>query len=95
MGGKMKSGTFIAIFGLVFVLVYGVSGATVDITPDILYGQMPVTISYTGLNDTDWISLGFQPTYVSEESGFIGLERAYILLPFNLTGVWFGGGMEI
>ena len=31
----------------------GVSGATVDITPDILYGQMPVTISYTGLNDTD------------------------------------------
>ena len=92
MGGKMKSGTFIAIFGLVFVLVYGVSGATVDITPDILYGQMPVTISYTGLNDTDWISLGFQPTYVSEESGFMGLERAFILLPFNLTGVWFGGG---
>jgi hypothetical protein len=88
----MKSEIWFSLIGLFLFCVGSVSGATVEITPDILYGQMPVIISFDGLNDGDDFFLGFQPTYVSETSGFMGLEQAFLSIPFNLSDVLFGGG---
>jgi len=84
----MKRNKIIGILFFISLIFPGAFGASVEIGPDILYGSMPVTISYDGFEDEEDFFLAFQPTYVSEGDRFTGL-MGDLELPFNSSDVAF------
>lgn len=88
MGVRMRQTQKILIFLLLVFIVTTISSGSVVISPDVLYQGMPVSISYTDLQDGDWVELGFQASYTSTESGFSGVGNAFLFLPFNLSDLY-------
>lgn len=85
----MRLNSLIKICVISYFLISMVSAVQIEISPDVLYKEMPVFISYTDLQDEDWIDLGFQVSYNPVNFGYSGINETYIYLPFNLSGVWF------
>lgn len=85
MGVCMRQNLKIVVFLLLVFTVTTISSGSVVISPDVLYRGMPVSISYTDLQDGDWVELGFQASYTSTRSGFSGVQNALLFLPFNLS----------
>jgi len=83
----MKKKLFFGVIGLLIFFIPGVLGGAVDISPDILYANMPVTITYSDFQDGEWIDMAFQPTYMPDTPEFTG-AMVGMSMPFNLSHVY-------
>lgn len=88
MGVRMRQNLKIVVFLLLVFTVTTISSGSVVISPDVLYRGMPVSISYTDLQDGDFVELGFQASYTSTRSGFSEVADAVLFLPFNLSDLY-------
>ena len=73
--------------GLVITLICitTVSSAGVTISPDILYQNYPVTISYSGVTDGTSMVIGFENNFTSGASGSYGIMSSSLTLPMTLN----------
>jgi len=75
---------WVGLIGIVFFMIPVFSASTVDISPDYLYQNTPVTISYTGFEDGVAASIGFQDTFTPSSSGSFGITGSSLSLPVSL-----------
>jgi PKD repeat protein len=71
------------VLGIVFLPV--LSSAGVIISPDYLYKDMPVTVSYPALSGGDQILVGFDAGFTPQTTGIQGLTASSITVPFSLN----------
>ncbi len=67
------------------ILLPMISSADIGISPDYLYKDMPVTISYPGLSNGEQIVVGFDAGFTPQNTGIQGLTASSIVVPFTLN----------
>ncbi len=67
------------------ILLPVVSSADITISPDSLYKNMPVTISYPALSSGEQILVGFDAGFTPQTTGIQGLTASSIVVPFSLN----------
>ncbi len=72
-------------FVLTLICITTVSSAGVTISPDILYQNYPVTISYSGVTDGTSMAIGFENNFTSGASGSYGIMSSSLTLPMTLN----------
>lgn len=93
----MKIRTISGVLLLIGMLIGFVSGTTFTIAPEVLYKDMPVTITYTGLSDSNWTIIGFEDRCTATGPTLQGIANASLTLPFDLyqgSYITLDGGMS-
>jgi len=73
----------LVLLGIMFLPV--VSSAEIVISPDYLYKDMSVTVSYPALSSGQQILVGFDAGFTPQTTGIQGLAGSSIALPFSLN----------
>ncbi|PWR72973.1 PKD domain-containing protein [Methanospirillum lacunae] len=77
-------GMGIIILGILLLPALVLAGS-VEISPDYLFKDMPVTISYPAFSSGDQILVGFDAGFTPETTGMQGLTASSIEVPFSLS----------
>ena len=69
---------------LLMSVIFSGASAAITISPDIIYQNTPVVISYTGFTDASSAVIGFEMVYTPTETGSSGLSGSVFQLPVTL-----------